>query len=247
MALTAPPPSLIVSDVVGPVLRGEGPSLGRRCAVIRLGGCNLACTWCDSGKDWDGSRYDLSAELSHRVVHNVAAEAVALDTGLVVITGGEPLRQQGQDGWPALLGRLAEAGAEVEVETNGTYSPTDASLHGVTRFVVSPKLANSGAPAWVRLKPEVLERWAEVARYGRAVFTFVVVDETDVETVSQMIRLYGIPPTHTYVMFEGTSRDRVLSGTARLADHVLAAGLNLTTRLGVLIDGQAAGQPGRVA
>jgi 7-carboxy-7-deazaguanine synthase len=246
MALTAPPPSLIVSDVVGPVLRGEGPSLGRRCAVIRLGGCNLACTWCDSGKDWDGSRYDLSAELRNRVVHNVAAEALAPGTGLVVITGGEPLRQQHQEGWPALLGALSGAGAEVEVETNGTYPPTEASLRGVTRFVVSPKLANSGAPAWVRLKPEPLARWAEVARYGRAVFTFVVVDESDVETVSQLIRLYGIPPTHTYVMFEGTTRDRVLTGTASLADAALAAGLNLTTRLGVLVETTPA-TSGRVA
>lgn len=143
MTLTAPPPALIVSDIVGPVLRGEGPSLGRRCTTIRLGGCNLACSWCDSPQDWDGSRFDLSAELSHRLVRNVADDALAGGEGLVVITGGEPLRQQAQEGWPALLHLLA--GVEVEVETNGTYLPSDDSLRGVTRFVVSPKLANSGA------------------------------------------------------------------------------------------------------
>jgi hypothetical protein len=38
--------------------------------------------------------------------------------------------------------------------------------------------------------------------------------ESDVETVSQPIRLYGIPPTHTYLMFDGTTRDRVTAGTA---------------------------------
>jgi 7-carboxy-7-deazaguanine synthase len=234
MTLTAPPPALIVSDIVGPVLRGEGPSLGRRCTTIRLGGCNLACSWCDSPQDWDGSRFDLSAELSHRLVRNVAADALAGGEGLVVITGGEPLRQQAQEGWPALLHLLADV--EVEVETNGTYLPTDDSLRGVTRFVVSPKLANSGTPAWVRLKPEALARWADVAHHGQAVFNFVVVDETDVETVSSLIRLYRIPPSHTYVMFEGTTRDAVLAGTQRLAASVLAAGLNLTTRLGVLVD-----------
>lgn len=236
MSLTAPPPTLIVSDVVGPVLRAEGPSLGRSCALIRVGGCNLACTWCDSGRDWDGSRFDLSAELSVRLVRNVAAEALEIGTGLVVITGGEPLRQQLTEGWPALLAHLAAAGAEVEVETNGTFPPTDDTVRGVTRFIISPKLANSGAPAWVRLKPESLERWAEVVNSGRAVFNFVVVDETDVETVSSLIRLYGIPPTHTYVMFEGTERGAVLAGTRRLAASVVEHGLNLTTRLTVLLE-----------
>lgn len=233
MSLRPPPPALIISDIIAPTLRGEGPSLGRRCAVIRFGGCNLACTWCDSPRDWDGSRFNLSAELTSRLVKNIALDALACEPGLVVLTGGEPLIQQNQEGWPILLHLLS--GVEIELETNGTIAPTEATVRGVHRFIVSPKLANSGAPAWSRLRPDALQLWAELARRGYAIFNFVVRDATDVETVSSLARLYNIPSTHVYVMVEGTGGDAMLRGTRDLATAVLEAGLNLTTRLGVLI------------
>ena len=37
-----------VSEVFGPTLQGEGPHAGRPCHFIRLGGCNLSCSWCDT-------------------------------------------------------------------------------------------------------------------------------------------------------------------------------------------------------
>ncbi|HHK7228110.1 TPA: hypothetical protein ACQXLV_002143, partial [Streptococcus pneumoniae] len=39
---------LPVSEVFGPTIQGEGPHAGRTCHFIRLGGCNLSCSWCDT-------------------------------------------------------------------------------------------------------------------------------------------------------------------------------------------------------
>jgi 7-carboxy-7-deazaguanine synthase len=39
---------LVVNEIFGPTIQGEGPNLGRRCGFVRLGGCNLECSWCDS-------------------------------------------------------------------------------------------------------------------------------------------------------------------------------------------------------
>ena len=42
------PLTLVVAEVFGPTVQGEGPSAGRRASFIRLGGCNLHCDWCDT-------------------------------------------------------------------------------------------------------------------------------------------------------------------------------------------------------
>src|SRR5690606_17108863 len=118
------PPSLVVADVFGPTVQGEGPSCGRRSSFIRLGGCNLACEWCDTPETWDARRFDLRQTLTRRPVPEIVARALQGDPDLVVITGGEPLLHQRQKGWRALIGALTLAGAEIEIETNGTVPPT---------------------------------------------------------------------------------------------------------------------------
>ena len=54
--------TLPLSEVFGPTFQGEGPHAGRRCAFVRLGGCNLSCEWCDTPYTWDATRYDLALE-----------------------------------------------------------------------------------------------------------------------------------------------------------------------------------------
>ncbi|WP_328427892.1 7-carboxy-7-deazaguanine synthase QueE [Streptomyces sp. NBC_00443] len=116
--------TLVVAEVFGCTVQGEGPSCGRRCSFIRLGGCNLACKWCDTPETWDGRRFDLRQTLTRTPVEEIVARALVGAPGLVVITGGEPLLHQRQRAWDDLLVRLAAAGVEIEVETNGTIPPT---------------------------------------------------------------------------------------------------------------------------
>src|SRR3954451_15026034 len=80
---------LVVSEIFGPTFQGEGPSIGRRCGFVRLGRCNLACTWCDTKYTWDWSQYDPSVELHRRSVDDIVDAVAAMDVPMVVITGGE--------------------------------------------------------------------------------------------------------------------------------------------------------------
>lgn len=137
----ADPGDLLVSEVFGPTLQGEGPSAGRAATFLRVGMCNLACTWCDTSYTWDRTRHDLSQELRVVDVEDVLADLLSRHAPLVVVTGGEPLLQRKP--LAPLVRALVDAGRRVEFETSGTVeaSPLDAVVH---RFVVSPKLANSG-------------------------------------------------------------------------------------------------------
>jgi 7-cyano-7-deazaguanosine (preQ0) biosynthesis protein QueE len=226
--------ALVVSEVFGPTWQGEGPSLGRRAGFVRLGRCNLRCTFCDTPYTWRWEDHDPAVELTTRPAADIVAEVLAMDVPLVVVTGGEPLLQQRH--LPALLGPLRAAGIEVEIETAGTLAPTDDVAALVTRFNVSPKLANSGNDLERRYRPDVLRAFEAT---GKAGFKFVVADEADLDEVRRIVDACGLGDV--WVMAEGTDATTVVERTRRLADPVLAQGWNLTTRLHVLIWGDRRG------
>lgn len=222
--------TLVVAEVFGCTVQGEGPSCGRRCSFIRLGGCNLACKWCDTPETWDGRRFDLRQTLTRTPVEEIVARALVGAPGLVVITGGEPLLHQRQRAWDDLLVRLAAAGVEIEVETNGTIPPTPHTASKVTRFNCSPKLAHAGDPEAKRINGKALAvlRWT-----GRVAFKFVCATPEDVDEVAAFARDHNIPERLVWIMPEGTSHDQLQARLAVLADPAIAAGFNLSTRLHV--------------
>jgi 7-carboxy-7-deazaguanine synthase len=219
--------------VVGPTLHAQGTSSGRRCAVIQMGGCNLACSWCDSAFTWDSSRFDLSQELAYWPVHEVASQALACSPAVVVISGGEPLLQQNSEAWPQLLDALA--GNEIGIETNGTIIPTDDTLRRVSWMTVSPKLAHSGDPAWARINGDVLVRWGQLAQSLDIDFSFVVRDISDVSTISSLVTIHGLPASRIWVSPEGTTASAVLPRLREVSEAVLAAGFNLSPRINALV------------
>jgi organic radical activating enzyme len=221
----------VVSEVFGPTFQGEGPSLGRRAGFVRLGRCNLDCAWCDTPYTWDWARHDPAVELRTVAVDDVVARLDAMAPGIeiVVVTGGEPLLQQRR--LAPLLEACAERSWPVEVETNGTCVPDDRLVELVTRWNVSPKLANSGiADPDRRLRPAAL---AALVATGNAVFKFVAASPADLDEIATVADAHHLAPV--WVMPEGTTPDLVLARARRLADPVLARGWNLTTRLHVLL------------
>ena len=224
---------LIVSEVFGPTVQGEGPSAGQRAGFVRLGRCNLTCEWCDSRYTWDWGEFDPSRELSTWTVGQLIRQLDGMDVNLVVITGGEPLLQQRQ--LVPLLGACRERGWRVEVETNGTLAPTVADGL-VTQWNVSPKLANSNVAAQRRFRLEVLRRFQAT---GRAVFKFVVVGSGDLDEVQQMVDLGGL--SRVWIMAEGTDASTLAARTAELAAPVRARGWNLSPRLHIVLWGDRRG------
>jgi 7-cyano-7-deazaguanosine (preQ0) biosynthesis protein QueE len=225
--------TLVVSEVFGPTWQGEGPSIGRRCGFVRLGRCNLACTWCDTPYTWDWERFDPAKELTRRMVTEVVSELDAMGVDMVVISGGEPMLQQSH--LPPLLAAAGERGWRVEVETAGTIAPTEA-VAAVDEFNVSPKLASSGNPIDRRYKPEVLRAFEAT---GRAAFKFVACSERDLDEIAVIVDECSL--SDVWVMPEGTDAATVTERARELAPAVLDHGWNLTTRLHVLLWGDRRG------
>lgn len=225
---------LVVSEVFGPTFQGEGPSLGRRAGFVRLGRCNLACSFCDTPYTWDWERHDPEKELSRIDVGALAEQVRAMHVQLVVVTGGEPLLQQSH-----LIDFLAELHPcqEVEVETAGTLTPNADLVAAVSRFNVSPKLSNSGMPAERRYKPETLRA---LEATNKAAFKFVVTAEESLDEVAQIVDECAL--REVWVMPEGTTPDALSERSRALADAVLQRGWNLTTRLHVLLWGDERGR-----
>jgi 7-carboxy-7-deazaguanine synthase len=89
-------------------LQGESSFQGLLCAFVRLTGCHLRCTYCDSEFAFRGGERVKNAD--------VIARVLAMKTPLVEVTGGEPLLQPGV--YPLMQG-LLDAGLTVLLETSG--------------------------------------------------------------------------------------------------------------------------------
>lgn len=111
-------------------IQGEGPFAGTPAVFIRLTGCNIRCPGCDT--DYTSRRiFQLPSEVLEEVVRQ-AGSAVTL----VVITGGEPFRQN----FAPLVSLLLKAGFRVQVETNGTVMRTGEGMPwDEITIVCSPK------------------------------------------------------------------------------------------------------------
>ena len=224
-------PLLVVADIVGPTVLAQGTAAGRRCATIRLGGCNLSCSWCDTPFAWDSTRYDLDSVLSQWPASQVAATALSCDPPLVVVSGGEPMLQQRSAGWPVLLRSLSGSGVEVGLETNGTIAPTDETMRNVSWVTVSPKLGHTGDPSWERIKGDVLLSWGRLAYQHDIEFVFVVRDADDVATISTLVMIHGLPPNRVWVSPEGATTAVVVTRLHEVADAALEAGFNVAPRI----------------
>ncbi|WP_329220897.1 7-carboxy-7-deazaguanine synthase QueE [Streptomyces sp. NBC_01485] len=226
---------LVVNEIFGPTVQGEGRSLGRRCAFLRLGGCNLSCSWCDTPYTWDwtgagesGVAHDPRKELHLRPVADVVAELLAFDTELIVISGGEPLGQQ--ERLIPLVAALTGRGREIEIETNGTHAAHPELIAAGVRFNVSPKLSHSGDALKRRIVPAAL---TSLSALPGSTFKFVCQNTRDLDEVAELVAAFDL--ASVWIMPIGRTADDVTKHMSELADAVVKRGWNLTTRLHTLL------------
>lgn len=95
-------------------IQGEGPFAGERSIFIRLSGCNLQCPDCDT--DYTGQSNKMDPQQILAQVKGLEAGSEGNDHFLIVISGGEPFRQNIRP----LVHTLIDEGYHVQIETNGT-------------------------------------------------------------------------------------------------------------------------------
>ncbi len=151
---------------------GEGTLAGLPAFFVRLTGCNLRCRYCDTVYAYEGGEV--------RSVESLVAEARRAAVGRALVTGGEPLLQEGA---AALMDDLIQAGLEVLLETNGSL-PIQGVDSRVRRSVdlKCPGSGMSGHNYWANL--DILTPRDEVK--------FVVGDQDDFVWAMEVVRRRGL-------------------------------------------------------
>lgn len=234
-------------------LQGEGVSAGVPAVFVRLSLCNLHCTWCDTDYTWNWKgtpfihendalpgykKFDKAEQLIDIDVAKIAAEVAKSPTRRVVLTGGEPLLQM--DGLEALIDALRAIDAEYlfEVETNGTRVPSGVLADWVEQFNVSPKLANSGNRESQRIQRDAFEFFAACRK---AWFKFVVVEQSDLEEIRDLVSEFQIPHSRVFLMPEGRSEEAINAHRDLVIGACLEEGFRFGDRLHLRLFGAVRG------
>jgi len=129
-----------------PTLQGEGPFVGQGAIFIRLGGCNLKCNFCDT--EFESFKNFSLTEILQKVVELSKNSQQKIVRKLVVITGGEPMRQPIEK----LCKELISLNFLVQIETNGTIFR---ELPSQVKTICSPKISNH---KYHFLRPDILSK-----------------------------------------------------------------------------------------
>src|SRR3954469_6289482 len=182
-------------------IQGESSFAGMPCTFVRLAGCNLRCTWCDSEYTFSGGKkMDSDA---------IFAEVLRLSpAGLVEITGGEPMLQERE--LVPFMERLIAADYKVLIETSGERPL--ANVPKAVVKIVDVKCPGSGEAGTFRMENlDALTPHDEIK--------FVISDRADYEFAREFTRAQGLERKVGSVIFSPAFR-KDARGT-RDASHCL--------------------------
>ena len=149
-------------------IQGESTHIGRPCVFVRLTGCNLRCTWCDSEYTFTGGeRISLD---------DIVSQVKSYGCNLVEVTGGEPLAQRESFD---LIRRLCDEGFEVLIETSGSIDTTPVDPRA--KLILDVKCPGSG---------EVEKNlWSNLDRLRpHDEIKFVIADRADYEFARRIVQ-----------------------------------------------------------
>jgi len=195
-------------------IQGEGLNIGMPAVFVRFGNCNLKCSWCDTKYAWHKDFVDNKEVNLEYVFAEIRKYPQCKH---LVLTGGEPMLQQ--SAITAIRKEFPDY--YIEVETNGSQKTLCTDV--VDLFTVSYKTRNSGN-----------EPYELKTIDSKCVYKFVVADKGDFADIEEIISRYKLPTNKIYLMPEGKSEKALKNKYALIADHCLAKGYNMTTRLQIL-------------
>ena len=177
-------------------IQGEGTRAGRPCIFVRLTGCNLRCTWCDTEYAFHGGQKMSVEDVLERVERlNQLPNGEPAGVPLVELTGGEPLLQK--EVYP-LAERLLSAGYTVMIETSGERFIGELPKEVIR--IVDVKCPDSGEPDTFDMK-----NLAELNE--RDEVKFVISSRRDYEFARDFTREHGLANRVHDVMFSPVNED----------------------------------------
>jgi len=215
-------------------MQTEGFTMGKPAIVLMLGGCNLDCTPVHGG-DWQCDVRQLWKRPKKAVVQKVYEHILKIapkntENISLVITGGEPLRQQ----YPirVLLNKL-QGKFYVELETNGTIKP-DLVADQIDQFNVSPKLPSSGNNYNIYYKERVIDYLIDECNSH---FKFVIAKESDIEDVYNYYgrHLSRMGKSRIWLMPASTNQEEFQQKAGMVAELCRVHGFNFSSRLNINI------------
>jgi 7-carboxy-7-deazaguanine synthase len=188
-------------------IQGEADAVGWPTVFVRLTGCPLRCSWCDTTYSFTGG--------DKRTLDEVLATVAGYQARHVCVTGGEPLAQKA---CLPLLAALCDAGFEVSLETSGAMDV--AAVDPRVRKVMDLKCPGSGEMA--------RNRWENLAHLlPHDQLKFVIADRSDYEWARDQTRAHALA-TRCQVLFSPVA-DALPPG--QLADWILADRLPVRLQL----------------
>ncbi len=230
---------ILVNEIYGPTIQGEGKTTGKAVMFLRTAGCNLACVWCDTPFTWNfygtsfehPEKYDKLKEVHKMTVQQIIArlKELSTDTKALVISGGEPMLQQGY--LIPLLEELKRDGYWIEIETNGTVTTVDRFINLIDQLNCSPKLANSGRdnPLGKRINEKEL---TYIASIPKTVFKFVVSSEDDIPEILALVKKFEM--RQVYLMPLGKTKEEQELRMNQVMELCTKYNFNFSPRLHVL-------------
>jgi 7-carboxy-7-deazaguanine synthase len=204
-------------------LQGESTFAGLPCVFVRLTGCNLRCTWCDSEYTFQGGHRMTTEEVRGRVLR------LSPGGGLVEVTGGEPMLQEKEV--VPLMSQLVNEGYTVLLETSGER-PLARVPAGVIK-IVDVKCPDSGEANTFHMENlETLAAHDEIK--------FVLSSRADYEFAREFTQRHSLAQRVNAVLFSPAFRkdatgardsSHCLLDPQELADWMLADGV--PARLGL--------------
>ena len=183
-------------------LQGESTYAGLPCIFVRLTGCNLRCTWCDSEYTFQGGRKMSIGEVLDEV------SRLSPGKGLVEITGGEPMLQE-RDVVP-LMQALVQEGYKVLLETSGERPLERVPLDVVK--IVDVKCPDSG-------EGDTFRRENLEALTDRDEVKFVLSSRGDYDFAREFVNRYNLAQKVNAILFSPAFRKDATG--ARDSSHCL--------------------------